>query len=143
MDPTARIGLVGFSILLLLFLLRVPIGFAMALVGTVGICYVLSPSKGLGIIARDIFTQFSSLPLSTIPMFVLMGYYVSVSKISTKLYDAARIWTGALPGGLCIASVVACASFAAACGSTVATATADFRAAMASSRRSFAVVSAS
>jgi C4-dicarboxylate transporter DctM subunit len=122
MDPIVGVGLVGFSILILLFLLRVPIGFAMALVGTVGVCYILSPSKGFGILARDIFTQFSSLPLSTIPMFVLMGYFVSVSKISQKLYDAAHVWVGALPGGLCVASVLACACFSAACGSTVATA---------------------
>ncbi len=115
-------GLVGIGVLLLLFLLRMPVGFAMGFVGVVGFAYLADPGPALSLLAQDIFEQYSSYPLSVIPMFILMGTFAFASGISKRLYETAYNWVGGLRGGLTIATVIACAGFAAICGSTAATA---------------------
>ncbi|MDZ7761403.1 MAG: TRAP transporter large permease [Desulfovermiculus sp.] len=115
------VGLLGVCLLLLLFLLRVHIAFAMAMVGTFGYAYLMSFDAGMKILVRDVFEQFSSYPLTVIPAFVLMGCYAFASGISERLYKAANAWFGQLSGGLTLATIVACAAFAAICGSTSAT----------------------
>ena len=66
MDPVLT-GIIGIAILILLFLLRLPVAFAMALVGLVGFGYLASPEAALGLIGRDIFDDFSNYPLTVIP----------------------------------------------------------------------------
>jgi len=121
MSPVA-VGIIGIGLLVLLFLLRMPVAFAMALVGLVGFAYLTSPGAALGLLGRDIFDMFSSYPLSVIPMFILMGTFAFASGISQRLYKTAYTWMGALRGGLTIATVFACAGFGAICGSSTATA---------------------
>jgi C4-dicarboxylate transporter DctM subunit len=115
------IGIIGFVILILVFALGVPISFTMALVGMAGFAYLVSPISGLSLLPRDIFEQFTSYPLTVIPMFVMMGCYAFASGIGKKLFDTAYIIMGRLPGGLCMASIIACTGFGAICGSTAAT----------------------
>jgi tripartite ATP-independent transporter DctM subunit len=115
-------GIVGIGLLLVLFLLRMPIAFAMAFVGLVGFAYLSGPGPALSLLAQDIFEQFSAYPLSVIPMFILMGSFAYASGISKRLYQTTYAWVGHLRGGLTIATVLACAGFAAICGSTAATA---------------------
>jgi len=116
------IGIVGIGLLLVLFLLKMPVAFAMALTGLVGFAYLCGWGPALNIMAQDIFEQFSSYPLSVIPMFILMGSFAFASGISQRLFRTTYAWVGALRGGLTIATVLACAGFAAICGSTAATA---------------------
>ncbi len=115
-------GIVGIVLLLFLFLLRMPVAFAMALVGLVGFAYLSGPGPALSLLAQDIFETFSSYPLSVIPMFILMGSFAFASGISKRLFSTTYTWVGSLRGGLTIATVLACAGFAAICGSTAATA---------------------
>jgi C4-dicarboxylate transporter DctM subunit len=115
-------GIAGIGLLLLLFLLRFPVAFAMALVGFAGFAYLSGVAPALGLLAQDIFETFSSYPLSVIPMFILMGNFAYASGISRRLFNAAYAWVGHFRGGLTIATVLACAGFAAICGSTAATA---------------------
>jgi tripartite ATP-independent transporter DctM subunit len=115
-------GIVGIALLLFLFLLGVPVAFAMALVGVAGFAYLGGPGPALAVLAQDIFDSFSSYPLSVIPMFILMGSFAYASGISQRLYKTTHVWMGHLRGGLTIATVMACAGFAAICGSTAATA---------------------
>jgi C4-dicarboxylate transporter, DctM subunit len=121
MDPVS-VGVIGVALLILCFLLRVPVAFSMAFVGFVGFSYLSSLNAGLKVLARDFFEQFSSFPISAIPMFVLMGSFAFASGIGKRLYDAAYTFLGGLRGGLAMATVVACGFFAAICGSTAATA---------------------
>jgi C4-dicarboxylate transporter DctM subunit len=115
-------GLVGIGLLVFLFLIRMPISFAMAFVGFVGFAYLGGLGPAFSVLAQDIFQTFSSYPLSVIPMFVLMGNFAFASGISHRLYETAYAWVGHFRGGLTIATVLACAGFAAICGSTAATA---------------------
>jgi C4-dicarboxylate transporter DctM subunit len=121
MNPVT-VGIIGIALLVLLFLLRMPVAFAMALVGLVGFAYLTTPEAALGLLGRDIFDEFSSYPLSVIPMFILMGSFAYASGISRRLYKTTHTWVGHLRGGLTIATVFACAGFGAICGSSTATA---------------------
>ena len=116
------IGIIGIGVLLVMFLLRMPIAFAMALVGLAGFAYLTTPEAALSLLARDIFDYFSSHPLSVIPMFILMGSFAFAAGISKRLYATTYTWIGQLRGGLTMATVLACAGFAAICGSSTATA---------------------
>jgi tripartite ATP-independent transporter DctM subunit len=123
MSPVT-VGIIGIVVLVIIFLLRMPVGFAMAFVGLIGFTCLVSTEAGLSILARDVFHTFSSYSLTVIPMFVLMGSIASASGMSKRLYDASYSLLGRLRGGLAIATVAGCAGFAAICGSTNATAAA-------------------
>ena len=134
MNPVT-VGIIGIVVLLVVFLLRMPVGFAMALVGLVGFSWIVSPEAGFNILARDVFHTFSSYSLTVIPMFVFMGSIAFASGMSRRLYDASYLLLGRLRGGLAMATVAACASFAAICGSTNATAAAMGRVALPEMKR--------
>jgi tripartite ATP-independent transporter DctM subunit len=121
MSPVA-IGLLGLIILLVLLAIRLPVGYAMTFVGLMGFIYMVSATGGLSMAARAAWGQFGSYDFSVVPLFILMGQFSFASGISTRLYEAAHKWFGHLRGGLAMATVGACAGFAAICGSSTATA---------------------
>ena len=97
MSP-ATAGFIGIVVLVALFLLRMPVAFAMALVGIVGFAYLTGPEAALNLLGIDIFDQFSSYPLSVIPMFILMGSFAFASGISRRLYQDGLCLDRAPPG---------------------------------------------
>ncbi len=115
------IALFGFIALFVLLFIRMPVGLAMMLVGTVGI-YFIRERAAIPKLAGEIFNEASSYPLTIIPLFVLMGNLAGVSGMSRDLYDAAHSWLGHLRGGLASATVVGCAGFSALSGSSLAAA---------------------
>ena len=86
MSPVT-VGIVGIIVLIVLFLLRMPVGFALAFAGLIGFSFLVSTEAGFGVLARDVFHIFSSYSLTVIPMFVLMGSFASASGMSKRLYD--------------------------------------------------------
>ncbi|HHV59100.1 MAG TPA: TRAP transporter large permease [Clostridiaceae bacterium] len=116
------IGLAGVVLLLLLIALRVPISFAMMLVGIIGFSMIRTPSAALSMASSELFSTFSSYSLSVIPMFIWMGYIAYYSGVGTSLYQFAYKMVGHKRGGLAIATQAACALFGAICGSNTATA---------------------
>ena len=121
MSPTA-VGILGMVALLVLLFSRMPVGFLMALIGLVGFGVIVTYPAALNLLAKDIFSVFGSHSLTVIPLFVFMGQIAFHAGISSRLFDTAYKFLGYLPGGLAIATVGACAGFAAVCGSTNATA---------------------
>ncbi len=117
----ASIAALGFAALFLLLFIRMPVGLAMMLVGTVGI-FMIRPQAALPKLAGEIFGEATSYPLTIIPLFVLMGNLAGVSGMSRDLYNAAHAWLGHLKGGLASATVVGCAGFSALSGSSLAAA---------------------
>jgi len=117
------IGIIGIIILLLaLFFLGMPVGFAMAVVGFFGFTYVVSFKAALNMVSTDLWITFSKYGLTVIPLFVFMGYLAFNAGIAERLYRAAYKWVGHWPGGLAIATIGADELFAAICGSNTATA---------------------
>lgn len=116
------IGLTGLGVLVVLIGIRVPIAYAMILVGGVGTALlngwpiVLSQLKDLA------YAQFSTYDLSVVPLFILMGAIASRTGLSADLFRAANAWLGWMRGGVAMAAIAACAGFGAVCGSSLATA---------------------
>lgn len=116
------IGGIGFVILMALLLLRVPLGFAMAAIGLVGLLIVVRrPSAALNTVGIIPFLNTATFMMIAFPMFLLMGEMVTLAGLSDDLFDAAKKWLGRLPGGLACASVGGCAGFGAVCGDSMAT----------------------
>ncbi|MBP0483505.1 TRAP transporter large permease [Sagittula sp. M10.9X] len=115
-------GLAGLGILVLLIAIRMPIAYAMIIVGGVGTAVlngwpiVLSQLKDLA------YAQFSTYDLSVVPLFVLMGAIAARTGLSADLFRAAHAWLGWMRGGVAIAAIAACAGFGSVCGSSLATA---------------------
>lgn len=120
---TPLTGLYGTLLMLAVMLfLRIPVGFVMAFMGFFGLVYAISWDAALGMIGTDLWQTFSSYGLTVIPMFILMGQICFYSQVNERLYNAAYKWFGHIKGGLAITTVMACAGFAAICGSNTATA---------------------
>ncbi len=126
MDATL-LGLIGIGVMLgAILLLNVTPGFAMALVGFLGIAALRTPSLG-GTLANtavgaEFWALFSNYGLTVIPLFILLGEVVHYAGYSEDLFRAAERWFGHRRGGLAVTTVLASAGFAAICGSNTATA---------------------
>jgi tripartite ATP-independent transporter DctM subunit len=116
------IGVVGIFSFFILIAMKMPIAFAMSLVGFIGFGILSSFSAGFHMVSRELFSNFSSYSLSVIAMFVWMGFLAYYSGIGTNLYVFAYKLIGHWPGGLAIATQIACGTFGAICGSNTATA---------------------
>jgi len=121
LSPDA-VAVIGFVALFTLMLLRVPVGMAMGLVGVCGYSYIVGSGPALKLIGQTSMRTVTDYTFGVIPMFMLMGAFVSVSGVSRELFRAANAFIGHLRGGLGVATVLACGGFAAICGSSVATA---------------------
>jgi len=119
---TDGVAITGFIVLFVLMLLRVPVGMAMGLVGVTGYSYLVGAGPALKLVGQTSMRTVTDYTFGVIPMFILMGAFVSNSGVSRELFRAANTLVGHLKGGLGIATVVACGGFAAICGSSVATA---------------------
>ena len=117
------IGILGILVMLsTMFFLQMPVGFAMALIGFLGLGYVTSLDAALMMVGTELWTTMSSYGLTIIPLFIFMGLICFYSEVNTKLYNAAYTWLGSTRGGLAMATIMACAGFAAISGSNTATA---------------------
>src|SRR5437764_9339144 len=119
---TDAVAILGFVALFVLMLLRVPVGMAMGLVGVSGFSYLVGGTPALKLVGQTSMRTVTDYTFGVIPMFLLMGTFVSNSGMSRELFRAANGFVGHLRGGLGIATVAACGGFAAICGSSVATA---------------------
>lgn len=122
MEPIT-IGIAGiFSLLLVILFLRIPVGFAMGIIGFIGCARVLNLKAAYGMLGTEVWNVFSSYGLTVIPLFILMGQICFYSGVNERLYKSAYAWMGHIRGGIAMATVMACAGFAAICGSNTATA---------------------
>src|ERR1041384_2025586 len=119
---TDAVAILGFVSLFILMLLRVPVGMAMGLVGVTGFSYLVNGDAALKIVGHTSMRTVTDYTFGVIPMFLLMGAFVSNSGMSRELFRAANAFLGHLKGGLGIATIAACAGFAAISGPAVPTA---------------------
>ncbi len=136
-------ALIGFALVLLLVLLRLPIVFAMGFVGTLGFAYERGGSifderglrASLSMVGRQITDTAQDYGLSVIPLFILMGLFVNKGGMARELYAVSNAFLGHMRGGLAMATVMACGGFSAICGSSLATAATMSKVAMPEMRR--------
>lgn len=121
MTNSLIVGVLGIGVLFILLALRMQIGFAMAAVGFVGFLILGNFESALGILGLEPFQTSAHYTLSVIPLFMLMGQFATHSRLGSDIYDTVYKWLGFLPGGLAMATIGACALFAAISGSSLAT----------------------
>jgi C4-dicarboxylate transporter, DctM subunit len=112
------VGIIGLVVLIVLMFLRMWIGAAMAIAGFVGFAYLSGWDKALVMAAQTPYNTIAMYAFAAVPMFVLMGALVSNTGVGADLYNSAYKVVGQLRGGLALATIVACAMFAAICGSS-------------------------
>ncbi|WP_374445989.1 TRAP transporter large permease [Stella sp.] len=116
------IGYLSMPMLIVLLLLRVPIGVALASIAFCGLALISNLRVAFSLLTTVPFELIGDWSLSAVPMFMLMGYICTETGLTTNLFRAARVFLAGMPGGLAVSSVAACTLFAAASGSSVATA---------------------
>lgn len=114
-------GVIGIILMVVLILLNVPVGLTLFLVGFLGVSLLSGFDVGMSQLATTVFGTINDYGLSVIPLFVLMGMFISNSGIGQSLFNAVDKWIGHFRGGLAIATIGASAIFAAISGSTNAT----------------------
>ena len=127
--------LIGFCAIFVLALLRVPLAFAMALVGLGGIAATRGWHVAVVSTAQVVHETGFAYTLSVVPLFILMGNFVARSGLAHELFDAAHACIGHRRGGLAHATVAASAGFGSICGSSLATAATMAKVAYPSMRR--------
>jgi tripartite ATP-independent transporter DctM subunit len=118
-DPIT-VGILGSALLVILLFFGMPVAFVMLFVGFLGISYLASIHAAMPVLARTVYEVASNYPYTIIPLFVLMGGFAGNAGITQELYQTFDKWFRRLPGGLGIATIAACAGFAALSGSSVA-----------------------
>lgn len=113
---------IGTAILFAMLFAGIPIGYALTLVGFVGVASIIGIDPALAMIGQVYVDSGRSYTLSVVPLFLLMGNMIVQSKIADEIYDAANAWLRHRKGGLAMATVVACGGFGSVCGSSLATA---------------------
>ena len=115
-------ALVGLFVMLALSFMRVPIAFSMGLVGFLGLWWMRGVGPSMASATTVVYESGFQYTLSVVPLFILMGNFVTRAGMSKELYRAAYTFVGHLRGGLAMATVLACGGFGAICGSSIATA---------------------
>jgi tripartite ATP-independent transporter DctM subunit len=128
-------SLIAFACMLGLIALRIPIAFAMGLVGFIGYGMMIGWDPSLAMITTVTYETGLSYGLSVVPLFILMGNLVARAGLSDELYQASNAFLGHRRGGLAMATVVACGGFSAVCGSSLATAATMSKVALPSMRK--------
>jgi C4-dicarboxylate transporter DctM subunit len=129
------VGYLGIVILIIFIFARMHIGLAMGVIGFLGFAYISGLDAAIGVMKTVPYTTFASQELSVIPLFILMGAFAFISGMSEDLYRTVHTLLGHLRGGLAMATVAACACFAAISGSSLATAATLGRVAMPEMRK--------
>src|SRR4030043_1876712 len=106
-----QIGLLGLGSMLFLLALRVPVAFAMALVGFVGYGAVSGITAAYKVVGMVPHTAIATYGFSVVPLFLIMGSFLSRAGLVADLFHMARLWVGNIPGGLVHATIVAGALF--------------------------------
>ena len=128
-------SILGLGAVLVLVFLRMPIAISMGLVGLVGFAQIRGFHAAISMVGRLIIDTAQDYGLSVVPLFILMGLFVSRGGLSRELYQVSNAFLGHFRGGLAMATIVACAGFSAICGSSLATAATMSKVAMPQMRK--------
>jgi tripartite ATP-independent transporter DctM subunit len=117
-------GGVIFACLMVLLMVRVPIGIAMFTMGAAGYFYLTGGEAApiLNYLKNLAYARLSNYDIVVIPLFLLMGQFATHGGLSAALFRFVEAFMGHMKGGVAMASVGACAGFGAICGSSLATA---------------------
>lgn len=114
--------LAGFSLFIIfLLVIGMPVAFTLSVAGILGIIQFVDVSF-LSQVPVIAYKTLDSYVLTSVPLYILMSQIMLTGRVGSGLFELGSKWMGHLPGGLGIATIFACAIFAAISGSSVATA---------------------
>src|SRR5207244_3895627 len=118
------VGATIFALLMVLLVIRVPIGIAMFTMGAAGYWALngYDVARLLDALKTLAYARLSNYDIAVIPLFLLMGQFATHGGLSAALFRFVAAFMGHLRGGIAMAAVGACAGFGAICGSSLATA---------------------
>ncbi len=116
------VGVLGVALLLILFALRMQVGMCMLIVGFLGFAYLSNTSASLTLLGMVPYATAGAYGLSVIPLFILMGMFLSYGGLGKEIFDAANTWVKHVKGGMAMATIAAIAVWSAISGSATATA---------------------
>ena len=116
------VGILGIALLLILFAFRMQVGLSMLIVGFAGFTYLASTGASLPMLGMVPYATASAYSLSVIPLFILMGMFLSYGGLGRDIFAAANAWARHVRGGMAMATIVAVAAWSAISGSATATA---------------------
>lgn len=115
-----QIGLTGLGLIIFLIALRIPIGVTLIGVSFGGLWYLMGFNVAWGAIGIIPYQFAANWVLSSVPMFLLLGFICYHTQLTQGMFRAARMWLSGIPGGLAIAAVFGSAGFSAVSGSSIA-----------------------
>lgn len=121
MSPDVVVVMV-IALFLVFLALEMPVSWALATSGGIGLISLQGISVTQSSLAAIPYSTTAVFSLTVVPMFILMGSFALHGHIAEQLFNVAERTIGRISGGLGIATVVACAGFAAVTGSSLATA---------------------
>ena len=119
-----QVGALGITLLLLLMVARLPVAFALLTSASVGTFILYDADAVIGLFAAVPYEFTTHWTLTSIPMFLFMGYVCFHAQLTQGIFTAASRWLNSPRGDLAFATIGATAVFSALCGSSVACAAA-------------------
>lgn len=113
MTAACWIGVASIALFFALALLGVKVCYSMLASSIVGLLLLSGLKGSMAVVSTALFSMVSSYDYAVLPMFILMATVITETGMGTSLYASCRTWLGHLPGGLCLATIIACAVFAA------------------------------
>lgn len=113
MTASAWIGVLCVVLFFALSLMGVKVCYSLLGCSLIGLILMNGLKGALSVVGTALFSMISSYDYAVLPMFVLMATIITETGMGTDLYASCRTWLGHLDGGLCIATIIACAVFAA------------------------------
>lgn len=113
MTTACWIGVASVALFFILSLMGVKICYSMLASSVFGMLLLNGFAGTVAVLSTQLFSMISSYDYAVLPMFILMATIITETGMGTSLYASCRTWLGHLPGGLCLATIIACAVFAA------------------------------
>lgn len=115
-------GLVSIVLMFALMLLSVPVFVATGFAAMAGFLLVRDPAQVLHDLSDIVWESAAIYELVALPLFIFTGLLMQRIGAGRDLFDVTRAWVGSVRNSLGVATILACGTFAAVCGSSIATA---------------------
>lgn len=119
---TDLVVLLPVVLMIALILTGIPIGYSFAIAGAIGLIWIMGPATAFSMLTSLFRSNTNAYLLSTVPMFILMAFYLEESRIVPHVFEAFHKWLHAIPGGMAMATTVANGAMAVLSGSSTASA---------------------
>lgn len=117
-----HVVIITFVLLIAFLAIKMPVALSLGLSGGIGLVLLQGSGYATNTLGSVPFSMSATFTLTIIPMFILMGMFAVRANVAENVFAVANRFVQRAPGGLGVATVMACAGFAAVSGSSIGTA---------------------